>query len=917
MQIADGTVKIPERLRPGLTMAGLLPAIRSIVSPTMAMLSARYSGNVHAPGWIDMKFDPVDGKERDAALEFYRKDRVYGWIQGRGLESLEAHLRAAAAGGRGMPEAAELAAVGDSLYRKLADTCLPGSGSGIRAFFAMDPSGSPLGGDWGTGAVTLTHLFVLRGLLAWAGHRHRADDMKRIVPVLRRAVDESILGRCLDDQVKFGDRGGEDYSVDRKGYEGQMISIGACELLYANTGEAEDLGRGVRAIQSVLSSFAIRSGDGEPVLIDAIDAAGRPLKENGRLSANPGHAIEFAGLALQFLRRAGVIGDPALERDIGTLRSVAMRCDRIGRAPHGGILRSVDAESGEVLNGNCPWWSSFEAARTFAELSLLARDENEKAHCIGRVAGYVEVIRNVYLRPSSVGIPVQTVSFEGDVVPVIPATPDIDAGYHTGMPLLDVAEIAGEHGALLCGAAVERIPPRLGVLLQGHVARTLPADREMDPLHVRCCWLISAGTRVLVLSADILEFPGKWADEFTAATAAEYGIPEADIFLLATHTHTAPCAMKLGLLEGDAAFLASLRGAMRDAIAKAWSRLEPAALAHGESTVEGIGINRRFRNPATGKIGMKPNPRGENDEKLVGLFAFGADGALRTVLFNMAVHPTTLGVAIHEVSADYPGSAARLIGEKFGPGVVAIPIQGACGDIRPKVLDGEGNEFAEGTAADVLRIGSAVADAVVRAFTKAAGSPGGWILDGNLSVSTRTVELPFANLPTFDGIVRIAEKAEESIAVLEREEGAAEDRAGGFARSHDNPLLDAKTTLAWARGVGESCFDPNRRYKGELSVTARFGLCSIGSSFFLFSLPGEAFCHIGKTLRERAAPAALLVAGYCGGTVGYIPTASAFSEGGYEVEGAFRYYGYPAPLSPSAEAVIYSLFEAMRKEAEG
>ncbi|GAB1481554.1 hypothetical protein MASR2M78_03690 [Treponema sp.] len=32
-------------------------------------------------GWIDMKFDPVDGTERDASQENYRKDRVYGWIQ--------------------------------------------------------------------------------------------------------------------------------------------------------------------------------------------------------------------------------------------------------------------------------------------------------------------------------------------------------------------------------------------------------------------------------------------------------------------------------------------------------------------------------------------------------------------------------------------------------------------------------------------------------------------------------------------------------------------------------------------------------------------------------------------------------------------------------------------------------------------
>ena len=43
--------------------------------------------------------------------------------------------------------------------------------------------------------------------------------------------------------------------------------------------------------------------------------------------------------------------------------------------------------------------------------------------------------------------------------------------------------------------------------------------------------------------------------------------------------------------------------------------------------------------------------------------------------------------------------------------------------------------------------------------------------------------------------------------------------------------------------------------------------------------------------------------GYCNGCIGYVPTADAYPDGGYEVEQAFKYYG-TLMIAPDSERLI-------------
>ena len=905
-------------------------------------------------GWVDMKFDPRDGQERDQAIEFYRNNRIYGWIQGRALESLAAHIGwIMRESPPGLPSSDALRAMGEALYAKLLAVCLPVHANTPSFYFVMDPEGQPLFDDDKNDAVTLSHLFALKGLFAFALSQGKNDDLERIASFLRHAVDEAVQGRCRNDQIFFEPGGQFRRPAPRRGYEGQMIALGACELLYNHSGRAEDLGRAEKILSSVLLNFLYTNKAGEPALVEALDGQGKPLVEDGRVRTNPGHAIEFVGLSLQLFRRA--LRPLPESRTLELLRRIAWRCAAVGRAPHGGIYRSIDAEDGSPIDSACPWWSSFEAARTFAELYLAAGDDAQRLRCAQVAASFIATIEKAYIGHSRLGIPVQTISAEGTVLPAIPATPDLDSGYHNGIPLIDVLEVIDEAGCLFCGASEAELPPRLGVLLQGHIARTGKADDQKDPLKVRACRLKAPGGQALLVSADVLEFSKAWASRLERKLAALCGIEKKAVFLFATHSHTAPAAIDLGLLKQDKAFLLSLEAAMLEAAQAANAAMLPAAPLFLETRLQPFGINRRSSDPGSGKIIMKPNPAGPLDDSLSSLFFIDARGMPKALLFNMALHPTSLGVSLSSISADYPGLAASILGKAFG-GAIALPLQGACGDVRPNITTADGTEFAEGRYEDAQRIAAGIAQALEAGLAHsiqnglAKGEKIRWLQSCRLTAAKKNVLLPYAAQPIKAELEALIRDCENLIHTVEK--GAAEGAAASqaprgfaathvapsapsdqgraathgapsapaastaqdFATTHGAPLLEAQSFLAWARRLKSQSFDAQGRYKGPAATRARFGLVALGKELQLFAVPGELFCRIGMDLKSRALPAKLLVCGYGGGTVGYIPSEEAFYQGGYEVESAYRYYGAPAALSPDTEKRIHAIFKGLQRE---
>jgi len=67
----------------------------------------------------------------------------------------------------------------------------------------------------------------------------------------------------------------------------------------------------------------------------------------------------------------------------------------------------------------------------------------------------------------------------------------------------------------------------------------------------------------------------------------------------------------------------------------------------------------------------------------------------------------------------------------------------------------------------------------------------------------------------------------------------------------------------------------------------------------LAGIAGEIMVEIGLQIKARF-PARLMLCGYANGVIGYIPTAAALRDGGYETN-SFLHKPYAAPYAPAVE----------------
>ena len=148
----------------------------------------------------------------------------------------------------------------------------------------------------------------------------------------------------------------------------------------------------------------------------------------GGADANVGHAIEFVGFALEYL---SCEADNSL---VERIAAIAQSSFDAGFAGPGVCLR-VSLESQGPSSPYFPWWSLPETIRAAAYAyervgSDLYLDVWKKAH---------EAFFQNYWRGTP-PLAYQTRTMEGPV-DYVPATSDLDPGYHTGLSLLGAIEV--------------------------------------------------------------------------------------------------------------------------------------------------------------------------------------------------------------------------------------------------------------------------------------------------------------------------------------------------------------------------------------------------------------------------------------------------------------------------------------------
>jgi hypothetical protein len=385
-------------------------------------------------------------------------------------------------------------------------------------------------------------------------------------------------------------------------------------------------------------------------------------------------------------------------------------------------------------------------------------------------------------------------------------------------------------------------------LLATALALAPPSSADVAPAAtvLVCCDL-------LCLSSDVL------ADVRTLLRERRSTPPR--LLLSCSHTHTGPVSEghPLLLIPGDAGsrvYLPGLIAALADVADAAVEGLAPARLSVAR-TEAAIGVNRR-RPDVYGTVHMEPNPEGAHDPRVDVLRVDHRDGRPLAVLMNTACHAVSLGDVWREWNPDFPGVARDIVERETG--ATALFLQGAAGDVNT-VLFGH-------DATHPQQVGTVLGAAVVEALSRTTALAPDPVAGRALST---TVLLPRLQPST-------ADEAEAKIAALEREREAI------VADAPDDPKYlhwaDIRLQTARAGRAALNSGSAPRTFSVELTAVA------LDRDTAIVTAPGEVFTELAQQIRAHSPFRHLFYAGYTNGSVYYIPTRAAYSEGGYEIESA-------------------------------
>jgi len=377
---------------------------------------------------------------------------------------------------------------------------------------------------------------------------------------------------------------------------------------------------------------------------------------------------------------------------------------------------------------------------------------------------------------------------------------------------------------LRVGVATVDITPKKPVTLSGYGGRKGLSQGVHDPLSARAVAFGHAGTRLVLVSTDLIGFYSGTAEAVRKAILTKCQLSPSQLFLCGIHTHSAPTLA----LEGSEAhannieYTEWLTQRLAAVVSEALLHMAPVRIGFG-SGASPVGIHRRqVFTDKDGKpqIKLGRNPGTMTDREVQVLKIIRADNSeAAAVLFAYATHSTSLGAKNYIISGDVHGIAEQFIEKHLGGGVVAPAFAGASGDVDAwcRVLP----EFktAKGWIPEPVLLGTLLGEEVVDV------SNGIQKLDasGPIKTAMKVVDLPRKTL--------------------------------------DAPQVKAASILS-----------PFNLTVGRVGDVAFVGL------------GGEVFNEIGKAIKTASPFPHTIIITHCNGAGGYVPTRQSYDEGGYEVK---------------------------------
>lgn len=370
------------------------------------------------------------------------------------------------------------------------------------------------------------------------------------------------------------------------------------------------------------------------------------------------------------------------------------------------------------------------------------------------------------------------------------------------------------------------------------------AQYARDPLVACAAAYQNSAATVVIVAVDICMLSTEFVQAVQQRFAGESGLDANALVIHSTHTHVAPVPVELLLGKPDPAFMEILENSIVGAALTAIANLEAVEVFAGTGHMEQMGWNRRamFDDGTTRMYGHSEMPgfvgmEGPRDPALPVLWTRNAEGEITGVLVSFATHPNALE-SEHFYSADIPGAVRKYLRRLVGEKAQIVYLTAAAGDTAPSILDPHDASQPWRGEAGVERSGLYLAGEAARVI--AAGL-----------VPMEAPELSLQKTVLQVGVRAWPQQGEPTYPLFEN-------------------AYYQQSEADWPRRVVEN--NP---------VAANLNVIRIGDAVICTN-PAELFVEFGLQIRAASPAKVTFISELTDGTVGYVPTAVAFSRGGYE-----------------------------------
>ncbi len=418
----------------------------------------------------------------------------------------------------------------------------------------------------------------------------------------------------------------------------------------------------------------------------------------------------------------------------------------------------------------------------------------------------------------------------------------------------------------------------------------------------------SSKNKVAILDFDLCSMSEEIDSMVRDAVISKLDIPKESIRICLSHTHAGPPYGKDNLngagwitegVELINPYYDSFPEKISKAIEEAVNSVVDCNVSYGTGMSD-ININRR-PSDKNGTLFTGRNWDGPVDHSVDVIGFDGADGTPVATIVGYACHPHILGPDNRLISPDYPGHMRKTVEDIIGGSCLFFqgyagnqgPVHTFLGDVEVarksgKILGLEASKVRMSLdpferREDLIEIVQAGADLGIYEDV-AVSEP-----NDDLTINNSYIDLPTLDFPSYEKASEIYDNAIEELKKARK--SGDKDRIKKMVSNAKRANFTRRNSL--------------RSKNGKVNIWIQ--TIKIGD-IVLQGLPLEPFIEYGERIKSLNPNKKVILSGYTNCIHGYLPTAKAYEEGGYETRNT--------PLSPESEEIIIDACDSAIKKID-